>query len=148
MIAPNWILGTRDVSCSWVMPRIRHLQYVSLTLIRKRLTSRIVIQHLGQGANQTFEDIYHLTRLLGAHPSAAEDSATLEKVFTEYEQARIPRSSMLIEMARNQGESRVVKGIEACLVRNRQVRAFMLDEGVMSLYAELYGDLVAKRSAL
>ena len=147
MIAPNWILGISDVSCSWVMPRTRRLQYVPL-LIRKRLTSRNVIQHLGQGANQTFEDIYHLTRLLGAHPGAAEDSATLEKVFTEYEQARIPRSSMLIEMARNQGESRVVEGIEACLVRNQQVRAFMLDEGVMSLYAELYGDLVAKRSAL
>ena len=51
-------------------------------------------QHLGQGANQSFEDIYHLTRLLGAHPGAAEDSATLEMVFTEYERARIPRSAM------------------------------------------------------
>lgn len=104
--------------------------------------------HLGQGANQTFEDIYYLTRLLGAHPGAAEDNATLEKVFTEYEQVRIPRSSMLIEMARNQGESRVVEGLEACLVRNQQVRAFMSDEGIMALYAEIYGELVAKRSAL
>jgi salicylate hydroxylase len=130
------------------MPRTRHLQYVPLPLIRKWFTSRNVIQHLGQGANQTFEDIYHLTRILGAHPRAAEDSETLEKVFTEYEQARIPRSSMLIEMARKQGESRVVESIEACLVRNQQVRAFMLDEDVMSLYAELYGDLVAERSVL
>jgi len=105
--------------------------------------------HLGQGANQTFEDIYHLTQLLGAYPGAAEDSATLEMVFTEYERARIPRSTMLIETARKQGENRVVEGVEACLARNRQVRAFMSDEGVMALYAELYGDLVIeKRSAL
>jgi hypothetical protein len=55
---------------------------------------------------------------------------------------------MLIEMARNQGESRVVEGLEACLVRNQQVRAFMSDEGIMALYAEIYGELVAKRSAL
>jgi salicylate hydroxylase len=104
-------------------------------------------QHLGQGANQTFEDIYHLTRLLGAHPGAAEDNATLQKVFTEYERVRIPRSTMLIEMARKQGESRVVEGVEASLARNQQVRAFMSDEGVMALYAEIYGDLVQKRSA-
>jgi salicylate hydroxylase len=95
----------------------------------------------------TFEDIYHLTRLLGAQPDAAEDSATLAKVFTEYEQTRIPRTTMLIETARKQGENRVVEGVEACLVRNQQVRAFMSDEGVMTLYAGLYGDLVQKRSA-
>lgn len=104
-------------------------------------------QHLGQGANQSFEDIYHLTRLLGAHPGAAEDNATLQKVFTEYERARIPRSTMLIEMARKQGESRVVEGVEACLARNRQVSAFMSDEEVMALYAEIYGEFVQKRSA-
>jgi len=54
---------------------------------------------------------------------------------------------MLIEMARKQGESRVVEGVEGSLARNRQVRAFMSDEGVMALYAELYGDIVQKRSA-
>lgn len=148
MIAPDWILGTRDVSCSWVMPLTRRLRYAPLPPHQKAAHLTQLTQHLGQGANQTFEDIYYLTRLLGAHPGAAEDSATLEKVFTEYEHARIPRSSMLIEMARKQGESRVVEGVEACLVRNQQVRAFMSDEGVMAMYAELYGDLVAKRSAL
>ncbi|KAI0271689.1 hypothetical protein BC834DRAFT_456367 [Gloeopeniophorella convolvens] len=100
--------------------------------------------HLGQGANQTFEDIYHLTRLLDANPDAASDTATLEKVFIEYERARMPRSAMLIDFARRQGDSRVLEGVEACLERNRGVRAFMEDEGVMALYAELYGDLVAK----
>jgi salicylate hydroxylase len=85
--------------------------------------------------------------LLGAHPGAAEDSATLEKVFTEYEGVRIPRSTMFIETARKQGETRVVEGVEASLARNRQVRAFMSDEGVMAVYADLYSDFVQKRSA-
>lgn len=103
--------------------------------------------HLGQGANQSFEDIYHLTRLLDAHPGAAEDSATLEMVFTEYERARIPRSSMLIDNARNHGDNRVVEGVEACLTRNQEVRAFMSNVEVMAMYSELYGDLVeASRS--
>ena len=99
-------------------------------------------QHLGQGANQSFEDIYHLTRLLGAHPGAADDSATLETVFTEYERARIPRSTMLIDTARNHGDNRVAEGVEACLTRNQQVRAFMSNVDVMAMYSELYGDLV------
>ncbi|KAI0248089.1 hypothetical protein BJV78DRAFT_1276678 [Lactifluus subvellereus] len=96
--------------------------------------------HLGQGANMAFEDIYHLTHLLCAHPGAAEDTATLEMIFTKYEQARIPRSMMLIDTARKQGESRVVEGVEACLARNQG--------GVMSLYAGLYGDLVEKPSTM
>ncbi|KAH9994461.1 hypothetical protein BJV77DRAFT_994926 [Russula vinacea] len=104
--------------------------------------------HLGQGANQSFEDIYHLARLLSAHPGAAEDSAILETVFTEYERARIPRSTMLIDIAQKQGENRVVEGVEACLARNQDVRAFMSNEEVVAMYAELYGDLVAKRSTL
>jgi salicylate hydroxylase len=102
----------------------------------------LIEQHLGQGANQSFEDIYHLTRLLDAHPGAAEDSATLEMVFTEYERARIPRSSMLIDTARKHGDNRVVEGVEACLTRNQEVRAFMSNAEVMAMYSELYGDLV------
>jgi len=103
--------------------------------------------HLGQGANQTFEDVYHLTQLLRAHPDAAEDSATLETVFTKYERVRIPRSMMLIDTARRQGRNRVMEGVEECLARNRDVRTFMSDEGVMALYAELYGDPVEGQSA-
>jgi salicylate hydroxylase len=105
-------------------------------------TPHLIEQHLGQGANQSFEDIYHLTRLLDAHPGAAEDSATLEMVFTEYERARIPRSSMLIDTARKHGDNRVVEGVEACLTRNQEVRAFMSNAEVMAMYSELYGDLV------
>lgn len=102
----------------------------------------LIEQHLGQGANQSFEDIYHLTRLLGAHPGAAEDSASLEMVFTEYERARIPRSTMLIDTARKHGDNRVVEGVEACLERNQDVRAFMSNVEVMAMYSELYGNLV------
>ena len=102
----------------------------------------MIEQHLGQGANQSFEDIYHLTRLLDAHPDAAEDSATLEMVFMEYERARIPRSTMLIDTARKHGDNRVVEGVEACLTRNQEVRAFMSNVEVMAMYSELYGDLV------
>jgi salicylate hydroxylase len=105
----------------------------------------LIEQHLGQGANQSFEDIYHLARLLGAHPDAAEDSATLETVFSEYERARIPRSTMLINSARKQGENRVVEGVQACLARNQEVRAFMSNEEVVAMFAELYGELVEKR---
>lgn len=102
----------------------------------------MIEQHLGQGANQSFEDIYHLTRLLGAHPGAAEDIATLEMVFTEYERACIPRSTMLIDTARKHGDNRVMEGIEACLARNQDVRAFMSNVEVMAMYSELYGNLV------
>jgi salicylate hydroxylase len=115
-----------------------------LLLLLKRCSS----QHLGQGANQSFEDIYHLARLLGAHPGASEDGAILETVFTEYERARIPRSTMLIDTARKQGENRVVEGVQACLARNQEVRAFMSDKEVVAMYAELYGDLVEKRSTV
>ncbi|SRR5258707_4269111 len=111
-------------------------------------TPHLIAQHLGQGANQSFEDVYHLTRLLGAHPDAAEDPATLEMVFTEYEQACIPRSTMLIDTARKHGEDRVMEGVEACLARNQEVRAFMSNEEVMAVYSELYGDLVERRAAL
>ena len=55
---------------------------------------------------------------------------------------------MLIDTAQNQGENRVVEGVGACLARNQQVRAFMSNKEVVAMYAELYGDLVAKRSTL
>jgi 2-polyprenyl-6-methoxyphenol hydroxylase-like FAD-dependent oxidoreductase len=117
------------------------------TYYRQSTTPHLIEQHLGQGANQSFEDVYHLTRLLGAHPGAAEDPATLEMVFTEYEQARIPRSTMLIDTARKHGEDRVLEGVESCLARNQEVRAFMSNEEVMAVYSELYGELVERRAA-
>ncbi|KAI0093159.1 hypothetical protein BDY19DRAFT_982954 [Irpex rosettiformis] len=80
--------------------------------------------HLGQGANQSFEDIDLLTELLDKYnPSTASPStSTLEALFTEFETARIPRSSAMVKGARALGESRVVQGVDACIERNNKVR--------------------------
>ncbi|KAH7926526.1 FAD/NAD(P)-binding domain-containing protein [Leucogyrophana mollusca] len=80
--------------------------------------------HLGQGANQAFEDVYHLTRLLvkynpdGSHPS----TDVLGQVFAEYESLRLPRTSELVKEARLRGEMRVVQGLDACKARNEILR--------------------------
>jgi hypothetical protein len=55
---------------------------------------------------------------------------------------------MLIDTAQKQGENRVVEGVQACLARNQEVRAFMSNEEVMAMYAELFGDLVERRSTI
>ncbi|KAJ3005688.1 hypothetical protein NUW54_g4232 [Trametes sanguinea] len=80
--------------------------------------------HLGQGANQAFEDIYHLVRLLVKYnPEAGEPSTELlSEIFTEYESTRISRTSTLVKRAREQGEIRVVNGVEECKKRNDQLR--------------------------
>ena len=100
-----------------------------------------VMQHLGQGANQAFEDIYHLVRLLTKHnPSAAAPStALLETVFSEYEQLRITRTSALVLGARRQGEARVVQGVEACRMRDAALKAMFTSadfgKGQLDFYA-------------
>jgi len=86
--------------------------------------------HLGQGANQAFEDTYHLVRLLVKHNPGASPPSTelLYTIFSEYEGIRIPRTAELVKGARKQGEVRVVDGVEACLARNETVRKFWEDE--------------------
>lgn len=81
-------------------------------------------KHLGQGANQAFEDTYHLIRLLVKHNPKASPPSTelLSNVFRDYEGIRIPRTAELVKGARKQGEVRVVDGVEACLARNEVVR--------------------------
>ncbi|KAJ3713415.1 hypothetical protein C8R42DRAFT_593238 [Lentinula raphanica] len=86
--------------------------------------------HLGQGANQAFEDVYHLVRvLIKYNPSAGDPSTeTLKNAFEEYENIRITRTSALVKQARQTGdELRVVSGLEACLARNEGVRAAWAD---------------------
>ena len=82
-------------------------------------------QHLGQGANQALEDCYHLIRLLLAHnPTGAPPSTELlSKIFTEFETPRIARTSELVKRARQQGDMRVVSGVEACKKRNDALTA-------------------------
>ncbi|KAI0344757.1 FAD/NAD(P)-binding domain-containing protein [Trametopsis cervina] len=80
--------------------------------------------HLGQGANQAFEDIDHLITLLKTYNPSASSPPTLvlESLFTELESQRIPRSSAMVKGARAQGESRVVQGTEECIKRNQAIR--------------------------
>ncbi|RPD54084.1 FAD/NAD(P)-binding domain-containing protein [Lentinus tigrinus ALCF2SS1-6] len=95
--------------------------------------------HLGQGANQALEDIYHLVRLLAAHnPSAgAPSTATLERVFAELEQLRIPRTAALVQKARAMGDVRVVGGEEACRRRDEVVRTMFTQEGARAMMEDL-----------
>ncbi|KAJ7185806.1 hypothetical protein C8R46DRAFT_882179 [Mycena filopes] len=77
--------------------------------------------HLGQGANQAFEDAYHLVRLLLKHHPAADAEhsfAVLSAVFNEFEAMRMERTGMLVRGARKAGEMRVVEGAEAARARN------------------------------
>ncbi|KAG0706056.1 hypothetical protein DFH29DRAFT_872555 [Suillus ampliporus] len=98
--------------------------------------------HLGQGANQAFEDIYHLMRLLKKYnPSAGQPSTELlSHVFRDYQDLRLPRTSELVRGARKQGEARVVEGIDACRARDEGIRAgFNSDAAKRAQYELLSG---------
>ncbi|KZT70893.1 FAD/NAD(P)-binding domain-containing protein [Daedalea quercina L-15889] len=96
--------------------------------------------HLGQGANQAFEDIYHLVRLLKKHnPSAAPPSnELLETIFSEYEQLRIKRTSEVVLGARRHGEARVVQGIEACHMRDAAIKEIFTSEASLRAQMNLF----------
>ncbi|KAE9397735.1 FAD/NAD(P)-binding domain-containing protein [Gymnopus androsaceus JB14] len=80
--------------------------------------------HLGQGANQALEDIYHLVRVLVQYNPLAQDppTQTLVNAFEEYERIRLSRTSFLVKEARRMGETRVVNGTDACISRNEAIR--------------------------
>ncbi|EJD02743.1 FAD/NAD-binding domain-containing protein [Fomitiporia mediterranea MF3/22] len=66
--------------------------------------------HLGQGANQAFEDVYHLVRSLTIHHPSASTPPGIEQLisaFAEYERVRLSRSSDLVRKARARGAQRV-----------------------------------------
>jgi len=107
--------------------------------------------HLGQGANQAFEDIYHLVRLLVQHnPSAGVPSTSLlSKIFTEFENLRIQRTSELVKKARAQGESRVVDGVDACKERNDRLRAAWQDQsGYLAGVQDMYNRPFSEKSEI
>ncbi|KAG1777653.1 hypothetical protein EV702DRAFT_1099798 [Suillus placidus] len=95
--------------------------------------------HLGQGANQAFEDIYHIMRLLKKYnPSASQLSTELlSQVFIDYQVLRLPRTSELVRRARQQGEARVIEGIDACRVRDEKIRTESHDDAARMAYYEL-----------
>ncbi|KAH8119024.1 FAD/NAD-binding domain-containing protein [Phellopilus nigrolimitatus] len=89
--------------------------------------------HLGQGANQAFEDVYHLVRALITHhtsPETAPSTAQLAAAFSDYESVRLPRSAALVRRARERGEQRVVDGLETAKKRDEAVRASSTEENI------------------
>lgn len=95
--------------------------------------------HLGQGANQAFEDVYHFMRLLRKYNPSADQPSTelLLRVFTDYQDLRLRRTSELVRGARRQGEIRVVEGVDACKARDEAIRAGFNDDAVRRAYDEL-----------
>ncbi|KAJ7034688.1 hypothetical protein C8F04DRAFT_1100636 [Mycena alexandri] len=90
--------------------------------------------HLGQGANQAFEDAYHFVRLLlQHHPTAGTEPSltTLSAVFNEFEARRMERTAMLVKGARTTGELRVVEGAEKSRERNNIVYEQWADSGAV-----------------
>ncbi|KIP01899.1 hypothetical protein PHLGIDRAFT_96569 [Phlebiopsis gigantea 11061_1 CR5-6] len=89
--------------------------------------------HLGQGANQSFEDAGLLVELLEKYNPTAEAplTATLQEAFVELEKERIPRTAELVKRARAQGETRVVHGTEACVKRNNWYREILSNEQLL-----------------
>lgn len=89
------------------------------------------MQHLGQGANQAFEDIYHLVRTLTKHhpdPTASPRTDVLTAAFSEYEQVRIPRADGMVKGARARGNMRVVPTVEAAKARDELVKKALADD--------------------
>lgn len=81
-------------------------------------------QHLGQGANQSFEDIEVLVQALEkCNPTAKPPSTeVLKTVFHELESIRISRSSSMVQQARAQGEYLVAEGLDEGKARNNLLR--------------------------
>ncbi|KAJ7450048.1 hypothetical protein B0H11DRAFT_2078241 [Mycena galericulata] len=88
--------------------------------------------HLGQGANQAFEDVYNLIRLITKHhpsPESEPSTAELSTIFTEFEAIRLERTAALVRGARKTGERRVVEGEEQVRARNDELCAEWAVEG-------------------
>jgi salicylate hydroxylase len=131
--------GSGEESFFLEMPRIRLVRSVPIVLCFHRVRTESGTQHLGQGANQALEDIYHLVRLLNKHNASASQPSTktLEQVFQEYQGLRIPVTTKLVKEARRRGEVRVVSGVEACKRRNELVKAAFSDGSSRKAQAEL-----------
>ncbi|KIP01125.1 hypothetical protein PHLGIDRAFT_131362 [Phlebiopsis gigantea 11061_1 CR5-6] len=86
--------------------------------------------HLGQGANQSYEDVGALIQLLEKYNPTAEppSTETLEAVFDELEAVRVATSSAMVQNARTQGEYRVKTGTEECIARNNYYRKIIGSE--------------------
>ncbi|KAL5938870.1 hypothetical protein ACKVV1_009551 [Pyricularia oryzae] len=83
--------------------------------------------HLGQGANQACEDCFYLTaELPDCDPATVIPTEELTRVFAKYAEIRQPRTSVLVEGARRQGEIRVSPP-EKCAERDALIAKVMTD---------------------
>ncbi|KZT52074.1 FAD/NAD(P)-binding domain-containing protein [Calocera cornea HHB12733] len=71
---------------------------------------------LGQGANQSTEDVYHLVRVLVQNQPWTD--ASLEKAFAEYTAIRLPRVARAIEQAKRETKYRLAMDEEALRERD------------------------------
>jgi len=83
--------------------------------------------HVGQGANQAWEDCVILVKFLKEHlcitTTTPDNYRTgLEKAFTDYEKIRIPRTTSMAQKARLQGGVRVCSDVRECERRDEELR--------------------------
>lgn len=93
--------------------------------------------HLGQGANQSYEDVGALTDLLVKHNPSAESPSTetLEIIFKALEAERVEKSSAMVRGARAQGENRAKSAAEG-IARNKHFREIIRNG---QFYQERFG---------
>ena len=112
----NWGCCTPDITCESQL-----MVYIARLL--PDATSR---KHLGQGANQAFEDVYHLIRILLKHhkdPQVNPTTEELSAIFKEFESIRIERTTALVQRAHDRGNKvRVVTTEEEASQRDKYIR--------------------------
>ena len=94
-------------------------------------------KHIGQGANQAFEDVYHLIRCLvkyNTDPLSPISTETLHTIFSEYEDIRLNRSAFLVKRAKHQGDLRVVPNEEEGKKRDLLIKNNSTDEAFFEQY--------------
>lgn len=105
--------------------------------------------HLGQGANQSLEDCFHLSHafpdLTGANERATSASVALpalRKIFADFANKRAARTALLVKGARANGERRVVTGgFKEVQRRNEDIRQAWSDsETLTSKYDALFSE--------
>ncbi|KAI0073386.1 FAD/NAD(P)-binding domain-containing protein [Panus rudis PR-1116 ss-1] len=101
------VTSTSHLHCVYIESSLHSMGYTIDPNWKKWHIGRVVLigdaahptsPHLGQGANQAFEDIKLLTKLLREQNPAAADPTTslLQKIFTDFETVHIPRSAKLV----------------------------------------------------
>lgn len=127
--ARSWRRGIKGASCFSATQRtLRHLYVFHMGFA---YIPALTAQHIGQGANQAFEDIYHLVLALQQHhphPPAQvprpPTTAQLRAALASSEQTRRARTALLVARARVHGDMRVAKAQR----RDDAVRRRWLDE--------------------